>query len=336
MASNDFPLESGWRLVLHELGVHPADVLRRAELPEDLLSRGDVRVSTHQYFRFWESLRAEIDDPLFPIRLVEAATAETFMPALFAALCSPNLLIGMQRLSKYKRLIAPMHLHVDETPEAVQVSFEWLDATVEPPASLSAMELAFIVHLARMGTRHRIRPLSARAPRPPSPMGAYKRFLGARIEVGPRLSLTFSRQDAERPFLTAKESVWKAFEPELRTRLGDLQLSASVGERVQAALLESLPSGQASADRVARKLAMSKRTLQRRLREEGTTFNALLNGTRLQLARHYLSNTVISCAEISFLLGYEDPNSFFRAFHEWTGRTPESARRAANDGTRPT
>jgi len=79
---------------------------------------------------------------------------------------------------------------------------------------------------------------------------------------------------------------------------------------------------------VAERLAMSKRKLQRRLAAEGTSFQEVLRDTRHELARHDLHRTELPCAEISFLLGYEDPNSSFRAFHDWTGSTPEAARRA--------
>ncbi|MEL6180654.1 MAG: helix-turn-helix domain-containing protein, partial [Myxococcota bacterium] len=73
---------------------------------------------------------------------------------------------------------------------------------------------------------------------------------------------------------------------------------------------------------------LSKRTLQRRLRSEGPTFQEVLNTTREELARHYLLNTVFSGTEIAFLLGFKDPNSFFRAFHGWTGHSPEKLRQA--------
>ena len=77
---------------------------------------------------------------------------------------------------------------------------------------------------------------------------------------------------------------------------------------------------------VARSLAISTRTLQRRLQEEGTNYQAALNATRESLARHYLRNEGMSVGQISFLLGYESPSSFYRAFHSWTGQTPETAR----------
>ena len=301
-----FPLEPGWRPLLEDLSVHPGDLLRRARLPEDLFSRAEVGLSTEEYFRFWTSLEAEVGDPVFPLRIAEVVTTESFLPPLFAALCSPNLIVAAQRISRYKRLIAPMALHVTERRAGLELAFEWLDASVAPPQSLVAAELAFIVRLARIATREQVE-----------------------VVRGKIHALTFAKVDAERPFLTANEAMWKVFEPSLRLRLAELDDSASVSERVRATLLESLPSGKASMDAVAGRLALSKRTLQRRLSEEGTSFQIVLNRTREDLARHYLSRTAYSCAEISFLLGFEDPNSFFRAFHEWTGDTPESLRQAS-------
>ena len=79
-------------------------------------------------------------------------------------------------------------------------------------------------------------------------------------------------------------------------------------------------------DAVASRLAMSNRTLHRRLQGEDTTFQRVLNSTREALARHYLSDPRLTAGEISFLLGYEEPSSFYRAFHSWTGDTPERVR----------
>jgi AraC-like DNA-binding protein len=122
--------------------------------------------------------------------------------------------------------------------------------------------------------------------------------------------------------------MWKSFEPHLQKRLSELDESATTTERVRAVLLELLPSGSASIDAVSRRLGTSTRTLQRHLSQEQKSFQAVLNGTREDLARHYLKSSDMTGAEISFLLGFEDPNSFFRAFHVWTGETPEQARGA--------
>ena len=120
--------------------------------------------------------------------------------------------------------------------------------------------------------------------------------------------------------------MWTFFETELNKRLSDLTESATNEDRVRSALLELLPSGEGSIDAVASKLGTSSRTLQRRLGMEGLRFQTVLEVTREALAKHYLRTSALSGAEISFLLGFKDPNSFFRAFNAWTGTTPERAR----------
>ncbi|MFE9259138.1 helix-turn-helix domain-containing protein [Streptomyces sp. NPDC006879] len=119
--------------------------------------------------------------------------------------------------------------------------------------------------------------------------------------------------------------MWEFFEPELSRRLSELESGSSTAERVRAVLLELLPAGRAAMGPVATALALSTCTLQRRLKGEGTTFQDVLNDTREALARHYLSRADLTVRDVSFLLGYEDPNSFYRAFRAWTGRTPAQA-----------
>jgi transcriptional regulator GlxA family with amidase domain len=80
-------------------------------------------------------------------------------------------------------------------------------------------------------------------------------------------------------------------------------------------------------DTIARKLMLSRRTLQRRIEAEDTTYQQILDTTRNDLARHYLENTVLSVPEISYLLGFTEANSFYRAFRGWTGTTPDHVRR---------
>ncbi|WP_040277592.1 helix-turn-helix domain-containing protein, partial [Xanthomonas citri] len=167
---------------------------------------------------------------------------------------------------------------------------------------------------------------------PRLPPGAYarryERFFGVPVRHGEAPAITFGAADALRPFLTVNEGMWRVFEPDLRRRLSELDAAATTVERVRAVLLELLPSNMATIEKAAERLGLSKRTLQRRLEDEGANFRALVNATRESLARHYLGSTTMTGGEIAFLLGFEDPNSFYRAFLEWTGQTPDTARNA--------
>lgn len=326
-SAQSYALDTTWRTVLKDLGVKPANVLRRAGLPDDLLQQPNVRIAPEAYYRLWDSIEAETNDPLFPIRLCQAVRSESFSPALFAALCCPNFLVATKRIARYKRLIGPMRCSVRETRDLVTVELTWLDAPLSPPTSLVLMDLLFCVSLVRMGTREAVRPVSVTTTVLPSPVAPYESFLGARIQRSTKHRITFTTADATRPFLTSNEPLWAAFEPELRTRLADLDSQVTTAKRVGAALLEALPSGLVSMESIGSKLALSKRTLQRRIEAEGTSYQQILQETREALARHYLRKTALPTAEVSLLLGFDEPNSFYRAFRKWTGKTPDQVRR---------
>ncbi len=329
MQNKTFSVDIGWQALLKDFGLQPASVLRRAGLPEDLLSRGGHGLPTEDYFRFWRALEAEAGDVMFPLRIVEAVSAESFDPPLFAALCSANLMQAVQRLAKYKQLVAPMSLEVDVGKSGdLTVSPRWLSVETEVPYSLQVAEIAFFLRLARLATREPAQALRVTLPQlPPSAYARrYEIFFGVSVQHGESPSITFAAEDVFRPFLTANEGMWRVFEPDLRRRLSELDATAMTAERVRAVLLELLPGNAATIEKTAERLGMSKRTLQRRLEDEGGNFRALVNTTRESLARHYLGSTTMSVGEIAFLLGFEDPNSFYRAFQGWTGQTPDSAR----------
>ena len=321
-----YAVSPGWRVLLQDAGLNVQNVLRRAELPADLFARDKAALSTEEYFRLWRGIEEESGDPNLPLRIGAAISAEAFDPPIFAALCSPELNTALGRLSHYKKLIASMALHVDVGDDMTTLELEWLDKTAVPPRCLVLTELVFFVQLSRIATRTRVCPLEVRSPELPKNPKDFAEYFGVPVQYGPSPRLTFSADDAARPFLTANEKMWEFFEPELKRRLADLVESSTTEERVQAALLELLPTGASSIDAVSKKLGTSPRTLQRRLRQEGQSFQAILDRTRESLAKYYLTTSSMTGAEISFLLGFEDPNSFFRAFHTWTGQTPQSMR----------
>ena len=329
MQSATYAFDSTWRPLLRDLGVSAEGVLRRAGLPDNLLSRSSVRLPVGDFHRFWLALEAEYGDPLLPVRLCQMVRSEGFSPALFAALCSPNLLVATQRVARFKPLVAPIRLDLHTGRAGYAVRFVWRDDLLPPPDSLVITELLFLVTLARMGTRESVQPVRVVTSAVCEPMTAAHcaDYLGVSMRPGRTHEVLFRPEDAQRPFLTVNDGMWAAFEPHLRLRLAELDVSVSVHARVRAVLLEALPAGVSDIEEAARRLAMSPRSLQRQLAAEGTTFRSMLRETRLSLAEHYLRDTLIPPAEIALLLGFEEANSFHRAYRGWTGRTPERVRR---------
>lgn len=321
-----YAVHPGWRLILRDAGISPASVLRRAGLPADLFARDRAFLEPDDYFRLFKGIEDEANDPALALRLGSAISVEAFDPPIFAALCSPDLNTALERIARYKPLIGPMVLHVEAGRAKTTMTIEWPATTTPAPAVLVQTELVFYVQLARIATRERICPLEVWSAHLPERVEAFTQFFGVQVKKGRAARLVFRGEDAARPFLTANEKMWEVFEPDLRRRLSDLDREATTADRVRAALLELLPGGAPPMAAVAQKLGTSARTLQRRLQEEDESFQGVLSRTRQELANHYLQNTEIPGAEISYLLGYEDPNCFFRAYRGWTGITPSQAR----------
>lgn len=159
-------------------------------------------------------------------------------------------------------------------------------------------------------------------------------YLGCQPTQGNRNVLTLSGADAALPFITRNESMWQYIEPELRRRLSEMEIDDSMAARVRSALVELLPAGKTTIDFVASKLCMSRRTLQRKLTDEHTTFQQQLNSTRLLLAQNYLRDSERTNDDIAFLLGYEDTTSFLRAFSTWTGQTVTEYKKRRSESQR--
>ena len=197
------------------------------------------------------------------------------------------------------------------------------------PQFLVETEMVFVIHILRTATKQKIVPLEIQMQEPVRD-AAFSEFAGCEVEQGNGNHIVFADEDMNRTFISYNENMWEFFEPELQKRLSEMDRDDSFAAKVRSALTELLPSGAGTADDVAVKLGVSKRTLQRKLLEENTSFQKQLNETRELLAKHYLRNTEMSSDEIAFLLGYQEINSFLRAFSIWTGMSITEFRASTN------
>ena len=322
--TRNFVINPSWSDLLQEFGARPADILRAAGLPEDLFTRARPTLPPEKFNRLFGSIVSAIDHEASGLILGQAPASGTLSPALFAASCSADLTAAARRLAQYMAFAGPLKLEDHSMAGGLELTFEG-DPEVTLPDEFIAAELVALVSLARNATRHTIRPFAVEMVNPPA-APAYADFFGHPVYPGPFNRVVFSPADARRPFLPPKPVLFDGFDPDLRIRMDELDRIATVADRVRSVLMEAMPAGVPEVNTVARRLGISARTLQRKLGAEGTSFQQELRDLRERLARHYLQTTMHTSAEISFLLGYDDPNSFTRAFHHWTGTTPEAFR----------
>lgn len=307
-------------------GVDVARVLRRAGYPPDFLVTEDGGIAAADYFAIWDAAFAEAGAAENVVAVARMAATGPFTSAVFAFACSPTVATGLRRLAVFKPLIGPMRLIIAGSDDGLTITKRSVEPAAPIPPTLGGFELAYLTELIRSHTDYYVVPRAAilNGPVPPG----LERYLGVRVRPGPETRLEISAEDANRRLVSENRALWESFEVDLRRQLTAHTESVPLSTRVRSALLELLPAGDATADSASRHLHMSRRSLQRRLAEEGTNFKEILDRTRIELARHYLQQPDLRVEEIGYLLAYRDPNSFYRAFNSWTGQTPKQARTA--------
>jgi len=312
---------------LEELGVSVPAVLRTAGLPRDLFEQTRVLVSTGELFALWRAIDQTSSDPLIGVKLGIETRTERFHPVAIAALSTENLVAASEHMARYKKLSAPEEILLELDAEEFSVSFRWLLAVDDEPSSLTDYCFSWMRSLARQGTGTALNPLRAEYVQQRTNVRQIERSLGCNIIVGaPRNVIVFRTSDATSPFVTRNAELLDLLAPQFEEQLRQCKEEDSFLELVRRTIQDKLTGHRPSVDAISRALHMGPRTLQRRLRDSGSSFQRVLDEARHQMARYYLSNSALELNEAAYLLGFEDPNSFGRAFRSWEGMPPSDWR----------
>jgi AraC-like DNA-binding protein len=326
MKSDRIKLPPGFWAGLQQLGIAPHDVARKAQLPLTIITE-PAAVTAAQYFRIWQAYSDLVGDTAIGIiKLVTVFETTQYPPTVLATYHARDYRDALNRMARYKQLCPPESLRITEEGERCTIELEWMRSEQPGPPVLVGTTLAFLLELGRRGTGQ---PLTARSVEFSHSMGdvkALQAYFGCPIRIGATNNrLTLHRRDLDRLFISYNKELLEILTPVLDRSL-DEQRSRSIPEMVKWILKRSLTGGRLDIRAVASELGMSDRTLQRRLTDEGTTFKQLLTQARHEQAREYLADPKLDIKEVAFLIGYEDQNSFYRAFRLWEGDTPSKWR----------
>ncbi|RZI49520.1 AraC family transcriptional regulator [Lactococcus kimchii] len=294
------------------------NLLEKSNIP-NLLWKEELTLGDDEFHRFQEILSSELTDDQL-ILLSDVQKIGLFMPVFFVALSSSNGLQAIQRLAKYKKLIAPVNIKITTSDDEVLISI----GGTTPNKQLSRFSLfneqLVILSILRAGSGQTIVPKRIEAPYPSSQslsevFGAPVKF----VEAGN--ILVFNYEDMEKPFLTRNNSMRTLIEPEMNRQLEELKTSSSFINNLHQEIQKAVPSGDYSIDKISRRLGTSTRTLQRNLRNSKTTFKAETQVVQKKMALHFSHDFNLSVEEIAYMVGYSEVSSFARAFKKWTGTT---------------
>lgn len=288
----------------------------------------------------WAALLARADARLGEPALGLSVGA-TIAPAHFGllgylTLCCANLGEALQRLRDYERLVYdvnPVRLRLD----AETATLEWGDEVGRPGQLVDECGLAALIAYARDITALAAAPLEVRFINPAPPSRApYEQYFGCPVHFDAattivRLPLALLAQPLRQPDAALRELL----DAQARERLARLPPRRAYEAALHAVIAGLLPSGEADLAHAAAGLHCSPRTLQRRLAEQDTSFQQVLDRVRLQLVESYLDDPRLKLAEIAGLLGYADQAALTRAFQRWRGCAPGEWRRQRRRGASP-
>src|SRR6266480_3127580 len=321
--ANRFRVSSTLPRKLEELGLSPETVLRQAGLPIGLFNQDKIQVSTEEFFALYRGIAEASNDPAFGLKLGTEERIERYDPVKIAAISARSFRDAIERLSRYKQLTCPEEIRVVKRGNESAVQFVWLLAHDKEPPLLVDVCFAWIVAMAHRGIGRPLSPKRVEFQRAPAHREMFEAHLRCPVKfTANQKAIVFSNADMERLRVTHNADLLAGVAPQLEAELAGQLAEKTFSEQAKAILKKLLAGQRPGIQDLARELHLSTRTLQRRLTEQGITFQRLLEEARRELARHYLLHSSRELNETAYLLGYEDANSFFRAFHHWEGTSP--------------
>ena len=294
------------------------------------ISDPNARFPTTRMQRLWRLALEATGDPCLGL-----TAARQFQPAAlhglgFAWLASDTLRAALTRLARYSRLINPfITIQVEDIEDRVELVLCGPEAWPDHVHAATDLGMAAFLQMCRITAGAVVNPVRVALQRPlPDCAARFEEFFAAPIEYNAVDNrLCFERQLVDKPLATAHPELARINDRTVVEYLARFD-QASVTMQVRARIIERLPDGAPHQQAIARALHVSPRSLQRRLRDEATSFKTLLDETRRELAMQYIRESHRSIGEITYLLGFSQPANFTRAFKRWTGRAPIEFREA--------
>lgn len=311
-------------------GVETRDLVRGLGLDPDGPIDPEKMVGSEAYYAFFAALEARDPQGLqLPLRIGAAMRSDEYGAFGLAWKSAPDLRGSYARSERYGRVLGSAEVY------ALEVADDGVFYTLEKAGDSSRgmllsneASLSAVVKISEEVSAQDFVPLAvyfkhaARGDR-----AVYEEHFGCPVhfESG-RDALLVSDATLDAPNRLGDETIATFFDRHLEQQLATLPDQIGLEQSVRRAVVDLLSEGVPALSQIAGELGMSARTLQRRLSEQGQSFQALVDMARQELAQQLLRETRYSLAEVAFLTGFSEQSAFTRAFKRWSGHTPRSYR----------
>ncbi len=307
-----------------------AALLRSVGIEPDASIDPSHMVSDAEYYDFFERCaRADSKGWTLPLRVGAAMRCDEYGAFGLAWKSATDLRGSYKRAERYARVLTSVSKY--EVEPAAGGAFMHLHRDGERRLGMrlsNEATIASIVSISRQASSGEFRPLAVYFKHPaPDSTADHEAHFGCTVHFGAeRDALLVSEETLRTPNKVGDPDIARFFDTLLEADLSKLADDHSLEQTVLNRISRSLSEGVPAVSDVARHLAMSGRTLQRRLAEQGLSYQNLVDEARRRLAQRLLRDTDYSLVEIAFMTGFAEQSSFTRAFKRWAGQTPRSYR----------
>jgi AraC-like DNA-binding protein len=297
--------------------------------PEWLQEQKAYEVETVQ--KLWQAAIEETHDPLLGLHIGEKANFESIGIVGFTLQNSLNLSVALERGVYYNNLYSSMvEISLHKEPLLTKVVFEpaWFFLTAYPHAARQSVEssMSFLVTALRKLSGKNIAPLLASfgfATPDASYLPEYEKLFRSKMVFNEeQSSLLFTGKDLQAGVLSYNKELFTVLDEQADRLLKAYGNKLTYTEKVKHSAIKLLQSNFLTIEQVAGELHLSVRTLQRKLKKEGSSFLGIIDEIHKEVALGYLKENHLSISQIAYLLGYAEASVFSRAFKRWTGSYP--------------
>lgn len=320
-----------WKLIKAN-GLDPDIMFEKAGIDSGLLSKPQARVACSKINNLFEIATSQIKDPCFAIRAGEHWHPSYLNALGYAWLVCESLAAAFKKFIRYSRIISDsMKVSLNENQNETEIIFQYRTGDTPHPNRRVVYSSVFM-EMCRANYGINLTPLLVRMVNDQTVCKkVYESYFKSDIVFSqPYDSFVFSSNDVQRALPSANTELARMHDQVMRTILVQLN-EADIIQQVKGEIFKLLSSGKITDDIVANELNMSVRTLQRKLKNEGTTFRYLLDDTRKKITEEYIADPGLRLEEIAFLTGFSEYSSFSRAFKRWTNSSPKKVREALTE-----
>lgn len=305
-------------------GLDVAQLCADVGLDRSLLREPESRFAQDMMTRLWHLAVKRSGNPALGLNLAQVVRPAYFNLVGYAMMSSPSLLEAFKRIVRFQRIMgesADLDLRLEPQKVVLVLAFHGDELPV--PSQVHDAAMAYLMGFCRWMTGRELVPQQARfaAPAPVDP-APYAALFGCPLAfASSEYALVFDRAEVNKQLSTGNDRLAQMHDHMASEYLAQFAQNR-VTHQARQTLCRLLPQGEPKRDVVAEAMRVSTRTLQRRLQEEGTSFQQLLDDTRRELALQYLAEPELTLLEIAYLLGFADPSNFFRAFRRWYAVPP--------------